>query len=135
MRVGLLPRLCRRNASCLKLVYTRPDLRVSRHTRLILQQHITSSNRLRQDGRARKQQAHLHSPPADADSIKPESYSKPKEVRSDDDAPKSDAFLSERTVSTKEQRQADWAIMKEMACYLWPKVGSICQVCDTEKAV
>ena len=30
--------------------------------------------------------------------------------------------LSEQTVSNKEQRKADWAIMKEMARYLWPKV-------------
>ncbi|PLB50178.1 transporter ATM1, mitochondrial precursor [Aspergillus steynii IBT 23096] len=30
-------------------------------------------------------------------------------------------LLSESTVATKEQRKADWAIMKEMAKYLWPK--------------
>ncbi|KAJ9664834.1 Iron-sulfur clusters transporter atm1, mitochondrial [Coniosporium apollinis] len=34
---------------------------------------------------------------------------------------KQDAFLSEKTVSNKEQRKADWAIMKEMSRYLWPK--------------
>lgn len=32
-------------------------------------------------------------------------------------------FLNDTTVNTKEQRKADWAIMKEMAKYLWPKVG------------
>ena len=36
-------------------------------------------------------------------------------------APKVDALLAEQTVSNKEQRKADWAIMKEMARYLWPK--------------
>lgn len=32
-------------------------------------------------------------------------------------------LLSETTVGKKEQRKADWAIMKEMAKYLWPKVS------------
>lgn len=31
-------------------------------------------------------------------------------------------LLSESTVGRKEQRKADWAIMREMAKYLWPKV-------------
>ena len=31
-------------------------------------------------------------------------------------------LLSETSVGVKEQRKADWAIMKEMAKYLWPKV-------------
>jgi len=31
-------------------------------------------------------------------------------------------LLSESTKATKEQRKADWAIMREMAKYLWPKV-------------
>lgn len=33
-------------------------------------------------------------------------------------------ILAEKTVSNKEQRKADWAIMKEMSRYLWPKVAS-----------
>ena len=33
-----------------------------------------------------------------------------------------DPLLSEKTVSTKQQRKADWAIIKEMSRYLWPKV-------------
>lgn len=35
--------------------------------------------------------------------------------------PKRD-LLSETMVGKQEQRKADWAIMKEMAKYLWPKV-------------
>lgn len=31
-------------------------------------------------------------------------------------------LLAEATVSRKEQRKVDWAIMREMAQYLWPKV-------------
>ncbi|KAF2457683.1 Fe/S cluster exporter, ABC superfamily [Lineolata rhizophorae] len=34
---------------------------------------------------------------------------------------KQENLLSEKTVSNKEQRKADWAIMKEMSRYLWPK--------------
>ena len=32
-------------------------------------------------------------------------------------------LLSESTVAHKEQRKADWAIMREMAKYLWPRVS------------
>lgn len=31
-------------------------------------------------------------------------------------------LLSESAIANKEQRKADWAIMREMAKYLWPKV-------------
>lgn len=34
---------------------------------------------------------------------------------------KVDPLLAEPIVSNKEQRKADWAIMKEMSQYLWPK--------------
>ncbi|GES61091.1 hypothetical protein ATETN484_0005055000 [Aspergillus terreus] len=47
---------------------------------------------------------------------------KPKDVQSTaaSVSPKKD-LLSETTVASKEQRKADWAIMKEMVKYLWPK--------------
>jgi ATP-binding cassette subfamily B (MDR/TAP) protein 7 len=34
---------------------------------------------------------------------------------------KTDPLLQEQSLSNKEQRKADWAIMKEMSKYLWPK--------------
>lgn len=34
---------------------------------------------------------------------------------------KADPLLQEQTLTSKEQRKADWAIMKEMSQYLWPK--------------
>lgn len=37
-------------------------------------------------------------------------------------ATKKNDFMSEAALGNKEQRKADWAIMKEMAKYLWPKV-------------
>lgn len=36
---------------------------------------------------------------------------------------KSDAVLVEKINSAQVQRKADWAILKEMSRYLWPKVG------------
>jgi ABC transporter ATM len=36
-------------------------------------------------------------------------------------APKKE-LLNEGAIANKEQRKADWAIMREMAKYLWPKV-------------
>ncbi|KAJ5344550.1 ABC transporter integral membrane type 1 [Penicillium brevicompactum] len=45
---------------------------------------------------------------------------KPKESGETKTQPKKD-LLSEPMAANKEQRKADWAIMKEMAKYLWPK--------------
>lgn len=53
------------------------------------------------------------------ENVKPEVVQKPEDATSI--GPKTDALLTEQTVSNKEQRKADWAIMKEMALYLWPK--------------
>lgn len=34
-------------------------------------------------------------------------------------------LLNEGAIANKEQRKADWAIMREMAKYLWPKVNAL----------
>lgn len=39
--------------------------------------------------------------------------------------PKIHSPIAENAVSNKEQRKADWAIMKEMTKYLWPQVDHI----------
>lgn len=54
--------------------------------------------------------------------VKPETLREPRAPAANQ-APDTDGLLSEQTVSNKEQRKADWAIIKEMAQYLWPKVG------------
>ena len=80
-----------------------------------LQQRLVTSDR-----------SSYHQPASKADGLE---YVKPEAVQRPDDAkpiaPKTDALLTEQTVSNREQRKADWAIMKEMAQYLWPKVVSI----------
>jgi ABC transporter ATM len=50
--------------------------------------------------------------------VKPESVQKPKPAVP---VGQQDVLLAEKTVSNAEQRKADWAIMKEMTKYLWPK--------------
>ena len=124
MRIGLLPRFYLRHSSCRKPRNPRADLFLHRLWIDPSLRQLTCLHRLRQDDRPRKQQAHTRVPlPTEKlESIKPESYHETREARPDD-APKTNALLSEQTVSNKEQRKADWAIMKEMAVYLWPKVG------------
>lgn len=63
------------------------------------------------------QNAAVHKTEAD-ESVKPETVQKEKAVTP---AIKQDSFLAEQTVSNKEQRKADWAIIKDMARYLWPR--------------
>ena len=55
--------------------------------------------------------------PEDVELIKPENMQKPPGA----EPAGQDALLVEQTVSNKEQRKADWAIIKEMSKYLWPK--------------
>ena len=74
----------------------------------------------------------------DTESVKPESFEKLKErdedtreqgtdvkskARNEEEQqqPINDPLLQEQTKSNKEQRKADWAIIKEMSKYLWPK--------------
>ncbi|EOD49554.1 putative iron-sulfur clusters transporter atm1 protein [Neofusicoccum parvum UCRNP2] len=58
------------------------------------------------------------------DALKPETAQKAT-VAGSGSGVKNDPLLSEKTVSNKEQRKADWAIMKEMTRYLWPKVLNV----------
>lgn len=60
--------------------------------------------------------------PDSIEPVKPETVKKPHGATVHQ-APNTDGLLSEQTVSNKEQRKADWAIIKEMVQYLWPKVG------------
>lgn len=72
--------------------------------------------------------------PETPDSLRPETIQRPDHARASQheeaagqtapSAPKTDSLLSEQTVSNKEQRKADWAIIREMSTYLWPKVGA-----------
>ena len=122
-RVGLLPRLHLHHG-----MYLRQPLGASRYLpahrafKLVPFRQITYPPHLQQNGRPKssKDQAQVQLRSDKSESIKPESYEEPNKAKPDV-APKVDALLAEQTVSNKEQRKADWAIMKEMARYLWPK--------------
>ena len=95
--------------------------------RFIHLRHLTYTNHLRQNDSSKQQkvQGEVHLRPEQSESIKPESYQKPNKPQPAE-APKTDALLAEQTVSNKEQRKADWIIIKEMAKYIWPKVWLAC---------
>lgn len=57
----------------------------------------------------------------DPSDFRPETIQKKAGSTALDAAKSNDPLLNEHLVSNKEQRKADWAIMKEMARYLWPK--------------
>ena len=123
MRVGLLPRLHLPHG-----IYMRHPLGISRHLpahrayKFLPLRQITYTRHLQQNERPKNSQAQarVQLRPDKSESIKPESYEEPNKTKPEG-APKVDALLAEQTVSNKEQRKADWAIMKEMARYLWPK--------------
>ena len=123
MRVGLLPRLHLPHGT-----YLRPQLSVSRfspiprRSKLLPFRQFTYTNHLRQNDKstAPQAQSHVQLRPDESESFKPESYQKRNKAKPDA-PPRTDALLAEQIVSNKEQRKADWVIMKEMARYLWPK--------------
>ncbi|KAL1303950.1 hypothetical protein AAFC00_000400 [Neodothiora populina] len=92
-----------------------PALRVSRSIRRDGRSFRTSpiawnkNNTQRVDGSEVKTDAVQ---PPKPDAVKQEKASTPA---------KPPSLLAEQTVSNKEQRKADWAIVKDMARYLWPK--------------
>lgn len=65
-----------------------------------------------------QQQEQAHGKEEAKESVKPENVEKAKPAQP---ATRNDPLLAEQTVSNKEQRKADWAIIKNMAHYLWPK--------------
>lgn len=123
MRVGLLPRLHLPDGT-----YLRAQLSVSRfspiprRSKLLPFRQLTYTNHLRQNDKSRapQPQSHVQLRPDESESFKPESYQKRNKAKPDA-PPKTDALLAEQIVSNKEQRKADWVIMKEMARYLWPR--------------
>lgn len=133
MRVELLARFYRHHGTSLRSGIPRPSLSVIRISHVLPPRHITYTNHPRQDEGARQHQARtqVQLRPEQRESIKPEFYQETKKARPDE-TPETDALLSEQTVTNKEQRKADWAIMKEMARYLWPKVG-LMEVLDNSR--
>lgn len=111
------------------LLYSRPAFRHERYRAPLVRVFASTPFH-------RKEPTRIHNPPAheaqkaiqqqegglhkqeEADSVRPETIQKQKAPNPDPDP---DVLLSEPTLSSKEQRKADWGIIKEMSKYLWPK--------------
>ncbi|KJX93998.1 iron-sulfur clusters transporter atm1 like protein [Zymoseptoria brevis] len=70
------------------------------------------------DARARTAQKEILAKQPAAESVQPEGVQKAKPA---EPTAKNGSLLSEQTVSNAAQRKMDWAIMKDMVQYLWPK--------------
>ena len=126
MDIMLASRLCLRAANQPALaslattqsLHQRPVRVLSWHTKRI----FATTPRHRKSDTARipnvQQQVQTQVKEETEESLKPENVKKSKEAQP---ATKNDPLLSEQTVSNQEQRKADWAIIKDMAHYLWPK--------------
>lgn len=91
------------------------------HSQIIRQLSITAVRWQKQLPGDQKPDAQNPSRADTLENIKPEAVQKPSNASSLTE-PRPDVLLSEQNISNKEQRKADWAIMKEMSRYLWPKV-------------
>lgn len=79
--------------------------------------HMSRLDQTKQTGNSSKNQ--VHPEVVVPEGLRTERLQKP--ISTAFKPPKPDPLLAEQTVSNKEQRKADWAIMKEMSKYLWPK--------------
>ena len=81
----------------------------------------TKSRHRKDDGRIRTLQEEAARTREVKESIKPETVQKDQGIAAATLTNKQDALLAEQTVSNREQRKADWAIIRQMSRYLWPK--------------
>lgn len=111
-----------RGACAQHVVHSRPLWRTSlQRSPFPAPRVFTTSPIFRKDeARARTVQ---HETEQKADKAKDVAEVKPESVQTEKPAgpASTDSFMAEQTVSNKEQRKADWAIIKDMAQYLWPK--------------
>lgn len=123
MRVALFSTVCMHRRIVLKASFPRSKLLFPQKLPFSPLRQLRYTSHLRQNDSSRQQKAQdeVRLRPERSESIKPESYQEPDKAKPAE-VPKTDALLAEQTVSNKEQRRADWIIIKEMAKYIWPKV-------------
>ncbi|KAF2008528.1 iron-sulfur clusters transporter atm1, mitochondrial precursor [Aaosphaeria arxii CBS 175.79] len=104
----LIPPLAR--AAC------RPGLRAPRHSPLssLLPPSALLTQRVFTSGPLHRKDVHGQRPPVPGSKVAVQETKAAKPA-------KPDPLLTEQSVTNKEQRKADWAIIKEMGKYLWPK--------------
>ena len=91
--------------------------RVYAHTRC-----LSISPRLQRNSVQPPQETRTALPAASLQNKAEEPAPEPKDGNSSKKLPAPGQVLTETSTSSKEQRRADWAILKEMSRYLWPKV-------------
>jgi ATP-binding cassette, subfamily B (MDR/TAP), member 7 len=79
---------------------------------------VSTPRHRKDDARIRTVEAETAAKQVPAENVKPESVEK---ERPADPTAANGPLLSEQTKSNKEQRKADWRIIKDMSQYLWPK--------------
>ena len=128
MRGALFSTVCVHRRILLKASFARSKYLFQQQPPFLPLRRLTYTSHLRQNDSSRQQKAQdeVRLRPERSESIKPESYQEPNKAKPAE-APKTDALLEEQTVSNKEQRRADWIIIKEMAKYIWPKVWPACR--------
>ena len=127
MRVVLSSKVCMPCRIPLKPSFASTKYLFEQRTRFLPLRHLTYTKHLQQNDSSNQQRAQgeVRLRPEQSESIKPESHLEPNKAKPAE-APKTDALLAEQTISNKEQRRADWNIIKEMAKYIWPKVWLAC---------
>ncbi|KAF2232345.1 ABC transporter-like protein [Viridothelium virens] len=78
---------------------------------------VSAPRHRKDDARVRTVQQEAAGKVSNAESIEAESTAKEKPA----DPRQEEKLLSEQVITNQEQRKADWAIIKEMSTYLWPK--------------
>lgn len=79
---------------------------------------VSTPQHRKDDARLRTVEGEIQAKQPVEESVKPETVTKDKPA---EPTVKNSALLSEKTVTKKEQRKADWRIIKDMSQYLWPK--------------
>ncbi|KAI9658669.1 MAG: Iron-sulfur clusters transporter atm1, mitochondrial [Bathelium mastoideum] len=82
---------------------------------------VSTPRHRKDDARIRPVQQELAGKVQTSESVQPESTAKERPI----DPAQHGQLLSEQVTSNQEQRKADWAIIKEMSRYLWPKVLNV----------
>ncbi|EMC95682.1 hypothetical protein BAUCODRAFT_122979 [Baudoinia panamericana UAMH 10762] len=121
----LATRLCLRSST---RAYTLPlpfshtvALQISRQTPVWQNKRIFASTprHRKDDARLRTIQAEQQAKQPAKENVKPESVEREKPA--EPEPTKNDPLLAEESLSSKEQRKADWRIIKDMSQYIWPK--------------
>jgi hypothetical protein len=115
--------LVRRTSTCLLLNFRSCRCPRTAYVGGVLPIHVRAASLKFSTSRRVNRDTPLGSPkPVKVNQALPATDAKAQRSATSGESFKQDALLAEKVVTNVEQRKADWAIMKEMTKYLWPKV-------------